>query len=202
MEQVVAMVETGKAEAVIEACKLGDRDAFRLLFERHKDRVYSVALYFFGGDEALAGDVTQQVFLKLFTRISQYQGEAEFTTWLYRLTTNACIDEQRKRRRFLQFGDGDDEGGGAGEIFEHRSMDEALARGELSRSVGQAVATLKPKLRVVMLLKYFEELSYEEIASVLGCSKGTVASRLNRGHKILARKLGHLRGPSVRASER
>ncbi len=199
MEQVVAMVETGKAEAVIEACKLGDRDAFRLLFERHKDRVYSVALYFFGGDEALAGDVTQQVFLKLFTRISQYQGEAEFTTWLYRLTTNACIDEQRKRRRFLQFGD--DEGGGAGEIFESLSMDEALARGELSRSVGQAVATLKPKLRVVMLLKYFEELSYEEIASVLGCSKGTVASRLNRGHKILARKLGHLRGPSVSASE-
>lgn len=201
MEQVVAMVETGKAEAVIEACKLGDRDAFRLLFERHKDRVYSVALYFFGGDEALAGDVTQQVFLKLFTRISQYQGEAEFTTWLYRMTTNVCIDEQRKRRRFLQFGD-DGDGGGAGEIFENCSMDEALARGELSRSVGRAVATLKPKLRVVMLLKYFEELSYEEIASVLGCSKGTVASRLNRGHKILARKLGHLRGPSVSASER
>ena len=103
MEQTLAMVETGQGEAVIEACKLGDRDAFRLLFERHKDRVYSVALYFFGGDEALACDVTQQVFLKLFTRISQYQGEAEFTTWLYRLTTNACIDEQRKRRRFLQF---------------------------------------------------------------------------------------------------
>jgi len=201
MEQTVAMVETGQGEAVIEACKLGDRDAFRLLFERHKDRVYSVALYFFGGDEALAGDVTQQVFLKLFTRISQYQGEAEFTTWLYRLTTNACIDEQRKRRRFLQFG-GDDDGGGAGELVENRSMDDALARGELSRSVGRAVAALKPKLRVVMLLKYFEELSYEEIASVLGCSKGTVASRLNRGHKILARKLGHLRGPSVRASER
>src|ERR671916_2796869 len=105
MESVVLTVEEARGEAVIEACTQGDRDAFRLLFERHKDRVYSVALYFFGGDEALAADVTQQVFLKLFTRIGQYQGEAEFTTWLYRLTTNACIDEQRKRRRFLQFGE-------------------------------------------------------------------------------------------------
>ncbi len=195
MEQTVVMVETGKGEAVIEACKLGDRDAFRLLFERHKDRVYSVALYFFGGDEALAGDVTQQVFLKLFTRIGQYQGEAEFTTWLYRLTTNACIDEQRKRRRFLQFG----EDAEVGEMLEAGTQEDALQRGELTASVGRAVAALKPKLRVVMLLKYFEELSYEEIASVLGCSKGTVASRLNRGHKILARKLGHLRGSLVRA---
>jgi RNA polymerase sigma-70 factor (ECF subfamily) len=192
------MMETGAGEAVIEACKLGDRDAFRLLFERHKDRVYSVALYFFAGDEALACDVTQQVFLKLFTRIGQYQGEAEFTTWLYRLTTNACIDEQRKRRRFLQFG----EDSSGWEAPGRRSQEDAVARGEMAATVGRAIAALKPKLRVVMLLKYFEELSYEEIASVLGCSKGTVASRLNRGHKILARKLGHLRGSLVRAAER
>ena len=65
---------------------------------------------------------------------------------------------------------------------------------ELTSTVARAVASLKPKLRVVMLLKYFEELSYEEIAAAVGCSPGTVASRLNRGHKILARKLGHLRG--------
>ena len=65
----------------------------------------------------------------------------------------------------------------------------------------RAVAMLRPKLRVVMLLKYFEELSYEEIAAVVGCSKGTVASRLNRGHKILARKLGHLRPSLMRAEQ-
>ncbi|HEX8335349.1 MAG TPA: sigma-70 family RNA polymerase sigma factor, partial [Pyrinomonadaceae bacterium] len=173
----------------IEACKQGDRDAFRSLFERHKDRVYSVALYFFGGDEATAADVTQQVFLKLFTRISQFQGESEFTTWLYRLTTNACVDEQRKRRRVRQFGEGEE----LRRPFEGRTQEERVARAEVRRSVERAVAALKPKLRVVMLLKYFEELSYEEIAGVLGLSKGTVASRLNRGHKVLARKLGHLR---------
>jgi RNA polymerase sigma-70 factor (ECF subfamily) len=190
MESVVLMGEVATGEAVIEACKLGDRDAFRRLFERHKDRVYSVALYFFGGDEATAADVTQQVFLKLFTRIKQFHGEAEFTTWLYRLTTNTCVDEHRKRRRVQQFGEGVE----MPEPRERKTQEDRLARAEVKRAVERAVAALKPKLRVVMLLKYFEEMSYEEIAGVLGLSKGTVASRLNRGHKVLARKLGHLRG--------
>ncbi|HEX8423258.1 MAG TPA: sigma-70 family RNA polymerase sigma factor, partial [Pyrinomonadaceae bacterium] len=64
---------------------------------------------------------------------------------------------------------------------------------EVADSVRDAISTLKPKLRIAILLKYFEELSYEEIAEVLNCSKGTVASRLNRGHRILAQRLGHLR---------
>ena len=197
MESYAAMGEGEARETVIEACRRGDRDAFRLLFEKHKDRVYSIALYFFGGDEATACDVTQAVFLKLFTRIAQFHGESEFATWLYRLTTNACVDELRKRRRFLQFGEGM-------EVREPRdkpSHDEALARAEAAGEVKRAVAMLRPKLRVVMLLKYFEELSYEEIAAVVGCSKGTVASRLNRGHKILARKLGHLRPSLMRAEQ-
>ncbi|MDT5272222.1 MAG: polymerase sigma-70 factor, subfamily [Acidobacteriota bacterium] len=194
MESVVLTGEEARGEAVIEACKQGDRDAFRRLFERHKDRVYSIALYFFGGDEATAADVTQQVFLKLFTRIRQFQGESEFTTWLYRLTTNVCVDEHRKRRRVQQFGEFVEvPEPGAG-----RTQEDRLARAEVARSVKRAVAALKPKLRVVMLLKYFEELSYEEIAGVLGLSKGTVASRLNRGHKALARKLDHLRVELVR----
>jgi len=187
------MSERLSGERVIEACRAGDRDAFRLLFETHKDRVYSLALYFFGGDEATAADVTQQVFVKLFDKIGQFRGGAEFTTWLYRMATNACIDEQRKRRRFLPFGDAFTRG----EPRARAREEERAARREAADSVKRAVATLTPKLRVVMLLKYFEELSYEEIAGVLGCSKGTVASRLNRGHKILARKLKHLRGSLV-----
>jgi RNA polymerase sigma-70 factor (ECF subfamily) len=194
MESVVLTGEEARGEAVIEACKRGDRDAFRRLFERHKDRVYSVALYFFGGDEATAADVTQQVFLKLFTRIRQFQGESEFTTWLYRLTTNACLDERRKRRRVQQLGEGFE----LSEPRGRRSQEESVARAEVRRSVERAVAALKPKLRVVMLLKYFEEMSYEEIAEALGLSKGTVASRLNRGHKALARSLGHLRAELLR----
>lgn len=185
----------GADTRVVESCQQGDREAFRLLFETHKDKVYSIALYFFGGDEALAGDITQQVFLKLFTRISQFRHQSEFTTWLYRLTTNTCIDEQRKRRRFSPLPDtlaatsGAHNNSGAGvPAAEARFM-----RLEVADSVRDAILTLKPKLRIAILLKYFEELSYEEIAAVLNCSKGTVASRLNRGHRILAQRLGHLR---------
>ena len=175
---------------VVESCQQGDREAFRLLFETHKDKVYSIALYFFGGDSALAGDITQQVFLKLFTRISQFRHQSEFTTWLYRLTTNTCIDEQRKRRRFSPLLDT------LPAKQAHASIPAAEARFmrlEVADSVRDAIATLKPKLRIAILLKYFEELSYEEIAEVLNCSKGTVASRLNRGHRLLAQRLGHLR---------
>lgn len=190
MERCAVMSERETSEQVIAACQRGDREAFRLLFENYKDRVYSVALYFFGGDTETASDLTQQVFLKLFSVIGQFKHDAEFTTWLYRLATNACLDEQRKRRRFIGFGD-------APELSARPlggTQEDVVARYELADSVKEAVASLRPKLRIAILLKYFEELSYEEIAEVLGCSKGTVASRLNRGHKALAERLGHLRG--------
>lgn len=190
MERCAVMSERETSEQVVAACQRGDREAFRLLFENYKDKVYSVALYFFGGDAETASDLTQQVFLKLFSVIGQFKHDAEFTTWLYRLATNACLDEQRKRRRFIPFGD-------AQELSTRPlrgTQEDAVARGEMADSVKAAVASLRPKLRIAILLKYFEELSYEEIAEVLGCSKGTVASRLNRGHKALAERLGHLRG--------
>jgi RNA polymerase sigma-70 factor (ECF subfamily) len=196
MELTVAVSDERPVDArVVASCQQGDREAFRLLFETHKDKVYSIALYFFGGDAALASDITQQVFLKLFTRIGQFRHQSEFTTWLYRLTTNTCIDEQRKRRRFTPLPAALAEpsraagsGGSATPAAEARFM-----RLEIADSVREAIATLKPKLRIAILLKYFEELSYEEIAVALNCSKGTVASRLNRGHRILAQRLGHLR---------
>jgi RNA polymerase sigma-70 factor (ECF subfamily) len=191
--ELTAVSDERPVEArTVASCQQGDREAFRLLFETHKDKVYSIALYFFGGDAALASDITQQVFLKLFTRIGQFRHESEFTTWLYRLTTNTCIDEQRRRRRFSPLAETADAPTRA-----HASAlpaaEARFRRLEMADSVREAVASLKPKLRIAILLKYFEEMSYEEIAAVLNCSKGTVASRLNRGHSILAQRLGHLR---------
>jgi RNA polymerase sigma-70 factor (ECF subfamily) len=189
MEQRAVMSEPIVDERVIEACQAGDREAFRLLFETYKDRVFSIAVYSFGGDETAASDVSQQIFLKLMTSIGQFRGESAFTTWLYRLVVNACKDEQRKRRRWLPFG----EGTPMGRVEEKRPQEKRYAKLEIAGSVQAAITELKPKLRLAILLKYVEDLSYEEIASVLDCSKGTVASRLNRGHKALARKLVHLR---------
>ena len=189
MEQRAIMAEPIIDERVIEACRDGDREAFRLLFDTYKDKVFSIAVYSFGGDEAAASDVSQQVFMKLMTNIGQFRGESAFTTWLYRLVVNACHDEHRKRRRFLPFGESVPSATG-----ERRPQERRYARLELADSVQGAIKELSPKLRMPILLKYVEGLSYEEIAGVLGCSKGTVASRLNRGHQNLAKKLGHLRG--------
>lgn len=183
------MSERTSERRLIEACQRDDREAFRLLFEAHKDRVYSIAFHF-SRNETAARDITQQVFLKLFTTIRQFRHDAEFTTWLYRLVANVCMDEQRKNRRFIPFGEATE----VTEIAERKSQETHFLRRELAESVQAVIAELKPKLRMAILLKYFEEMSYEEMAKVLGCSPGTVASRLNRGHKILARRLAHLRG--------
>jgi RNA polymerase sigma-70 factor, ECF subfamily len=196
------MSEQAGEGRLIEACQGGDREAFRELFEAHKDRVWTVALRF-TGDESAARDVTQQVFLKLFTSITGFRQESNFKTWLYRLVTNECMDEFRKRRRLIPLdffrpasGDERDEDCGAIEMKEWRQeplQEERLARLEISEAVLAALAQLKPKLRMAIVLKYFEDLSYEQMAEALGCSTGTVASRLNRGHKALAQKLAHLR---------
>ena len=193
LDQIVAIREQQPVNESIDlrtiaACQQGDRAALRVLFEEYKDRVYSIALYSMSGDEMAAADVTQQVFLKLMTRINQFRGDSEFATWLYRLVINTCHDERRKGRRFVSLADTFLDTQAAGE-----SPRAQYARKELSGRVQSAIAELKPKLRWPILLKYVDGLSYEEMAGVLGCSKGTVASRLNRAHKALGRRLSHLK---------
>ena len=88
------MVLDGNDLEVIAACKRGDRDAFRALFETYQDRVYSIALRY-TGDRAQALDIAQDVFVKLLKNIGDFRGEAGFETWLYRLVVNRCLDDRR-----------------------------------------------------------------------------------------------------------
>jgi RNA polymerase sigma-70 factor (ECF subfamily) len=184
------MTESRTEDSLLAACRSGDRRAFETLYNQNQKRVFSVALNFFGGDRELAQDITQQVFLKMYARISDFRGEAELTTWVYRLTVNACIDEQRRRRRFFLLRDFF----GVEATESRKNQDERVHRREIADEVQKAVAALKPKFRLPILLKYVEGLSYQEIADILECSCGTIASRLNRGHKMLASRLGHLKG--------
>jgi RNA polymerase sigma-70 factor (ECF subfamily) len=170
---------------IIESCRLGDRDALRVLYDIYKDRVYSISLYFFHGDGTVAADVTQQVFLKLITSIGQFRGSAEFSTWLYRLVVNACMDAARRRKSDALASDR-----AALETFAGpSSQEDDYAREQMASSVRTAVSALPPKFRIAVLLRYFDDLSYEQMAKALHCSMGTVASRLSRAHRILAERL-------------
>jgi RNA polymerase sigma-70 factor (ECF subfamily) len=131
------------------------------------------------------------VFLKVMREIARFRGEAAFSTWLYRLVVNACVDRARSRRGDVV---GEDpatlDSIPASPTLSHEEM---FASREVAASVQRAVATLPPKLRAAILLRYFEELSYSDMATALNCSMGTVASRLSRGHRLLAKKLAPFR---------
>jgi RNA polymerase sigma-70 factor (ECF subfamily) len=167
---------------------VGDRVAFRTLYDMYKDRVYSIALYFFHGERGVAGDVTQQVFLKLMTSIGQFRGDAAFSTWLYRLVVNACLDVARRRAADAAVAVRSPRA----TVVATSSQEEAYARAQDATSVRAAISTLPAKFRIAVLLRYFDDLSYEQMAEALGCSMGTVASRLSRGHKMLAERLKNL----------
>src|SRR6266496_5514701 len=151
MEQAAAMTQQIIDGRVIVACQQGDSEAFRLLFEAYNDKVFSIAVYSFGGDRSVADDVTQQIFLKLFTAIRKFRGEAEFTTWLYRMVVNACLDERRRRRRFLPWGETM-----PSKIGEKKPQEKQYARLEIAEAVRVAISELKPKFRLPILLKYVE----------------------------------------------
>ena len=168
---------------LLDGCRRGDREAFRELFEAYRDRVYSIALRF-SGNEAAAMDIAQDAFVKLFDSIHTFRGDASFQTWIFRMVVNSCFDYRRRNRRLTSIPDGF--------LATMRAAADTLAdlvRSEQCDTIRSAVDRLAPQLRMVVTLRYTEGLSYEEIAEVLGCSAGTVASRLNRAHKALERKL-------------
>jgi len=182
---VCPVIDTPDSEsALVEACRAGDRDAFRRLFELYKDKVYSIALYHFEGDRSAAADAAQQAFVKAFSAVRHFRGNSAFCTWLYRIVWNCCIDRRRSERGLLQLPD---------ELRDADSHEDRYAEREVANAVQTAIRSLRPDLRWPILLRYFENLSYRDIGKIMRCSEGTVASRLNRGHRMLASKLEHLR---------
>src|SRR5580704_1149955 len=183
------MVLEGTDHELLEGCRRGESEALRELFERHKDKVYSIALRY-SGDAAAAMDIAQDVFLKLFSSIRSFRGDSNFESWLYRIVVNSCFDQKRKTRRLTPLLD---------EVLavlrtpDLSVLDEVL-RSEMSTHVRFAIDSLAPDQRMVVVLRYTQGLSYDEIAGILGCASGTIASRLNRAHKVLQRRLSRLAG--------
>jgi len=155
----------------------------------YKDQVYSIAHYFFHGDSGIAADITQHVFLKLINNVNQFHGDAEFSTWLYRLVVNVCLDATRRHKSEPIAANSNLEA-----FARPGSQEQDYAKAQAAHIVRKAVSALPVKYRMAILLRYFEGLSYEQMAQALGCSLGTVASRLSRGHRILAERLKGFEG--------
>lgn len=166
---------------LIAAWQRGDESAFQALFERYRARVVNIAWRFLGDADA-AQDAAQDVFIKLYTSARDYRPDAEFSTWLYRVTANACLDALRKRHRSRMAPEAD-----LAEMptDESASPEARAAARELARQVRAAIASLPPNQRMAVVLQRYEELSYKQIAAVLNTSVPAVESLLFRAKNTL-----------------
>jgi len=192
------MPEAGdRDEDLVRRFLSGDRAAFAVLVERHERRVYNLALRMTGKEED-ARDASQEAFLTVLRKLSSFRGEAAFTTWLHRVTVNACYDLLRKRQRqpLLERGDDDLPRPEPPPAPDH--ADDAA----FSIDVRRALLEVPEDFRAVMILHDVQDLPQEEVAAILSIPVGTVKSRLHRGRVALARALqiererGGARGPS------
>lgn len=165
---------------LISRARGGDREAFGALVEQYRDNVYRLA-YRMCGNAYDADEAAQEAFVAAWRALPNFRGDAKFSTWLYRLTTNAAIDVMRREKRHQTVGDGE-----MMELADDAdSPQETVERTEQQEAVQKALATLSEEYREVLLLRYMEELDYAEIAEVLQLPSGTVKSRINRAKAAL-----------------
>lgn len=167
-------------DELVRRAKAGDLTAFDALVARHYGHVFALAFHLLGNADD-AADATQDAFLKAFEQLSQFRGDAAFSTWLYRITINTCRDLQRQRRPtpFSQLNEEDDE---AIAILQDPQPDpeEMWQRQEQREAVQKVLASLPEEFRQVILLCDLQGLTYAEAAAVLGVPEGTIKSRLHR----------------------
>ncbi len=182
-------------EILLQRSIQGDTGSFEELVVQYQNKVYALA-YRYMGNEDDAYDMAQEALLKAFRSLRLFKGNSSFGTWLYRVTTNVCLDELRRRKRRiaplsldepLATQDGDEMGK---EIADHSpGADILYEQKEFSQYIQSLLDEMKPEHKSAIVLRDVMELSYEEIADTLNCSLGTVKSRISRAREILRKKL-------------
>ncbi len=192
--------------ALVLRAKNGDRAAFAQLLRKYERRVFAVAQGMLRNADD-ARDVAQEAFWKAHNALHTFDGEAQFFTWMYRITVNLTIDHLRKRRgERVEFDDTRADGEAADPTglsprrlgFDpHRALEDRELRGQLQR----ALEALSPVHRAVLVLREVEGLSYQEMADVVGCSIGTIMSRLFHARKKMQAHLLAARGEAPARGE-
>ena len=152
-----------------------------MLINAYSKAVYNIALNFFA-DKDIAADVTQDIFLKIYHNLEKFKEEKNFTAWLFTISRNYCIDYWRKNKKYLLNNQELDD-----KISAHNpTPEDNLIRQSEILELRKKIAQLEPELRVILILRDIQELSYQEIASKFSIPEGTVKSRINRARLKLA----------------
>ena len=175
-------------QLIINAQK-GDMSSFEELVYRYDRHVLNIAKSFRNDDEE-AKDIYQEVFMRVFRGLKNFQFKSEFTTWLFRITTNVCITHRSRKKNHESIhreisSDEDDVRTLADTLTDNSSADELTIGGDISKYIHKALCELPPQQRMVFSLKYFEEYKIREIAEIMQCTEGAVKKYLfNATHKM------------------
>ncbi|MEY2467088.1 MAG: hypothetical protein QOD03_1609 [Verrucomicrobiota bacterium] len=182
--------------ALVRDAQKGDMAAFEELVVRHRDKLYARAFSMMRNEQE-AIDLSQEAWVKGWQRLNQFHGDSSFATWMTRIVINLCLDQLRKnkRHRAESIEEMDEESGGVERQMPAVVVNptERLERGELRQRIDKALGQLSEEHRTVLVLHEFEELEYKEIAKTVGCSIGTVMSRLFYARRKLAALLADLK---------
>jgi len=180
---------TSTDEELVSLVVAGQVDVFAALYDRFYSRVYRMA-YGMTGQHQAAEDLVQDVFVRAYQKLKLFAGQSSFATWFYRLALNHCLNHCKSERKRLSLHMTGVEHLPS-EVPATRLEDRVLGK-ELQTEVHRALLSLKPRMRMIVILRDIEGLSYQEIADRMNCSMGTLASQLKRARTLLARKLEHL----------
>jgi RNA polymerase sigma-70 factor, ECF subfamily len=197
----VSRLDGGEAtdEALAAAANSGDRGALEALLGRHFDRIHGICRRVTGHPED-ALDATQEALIAVTRGLHRYDGRSLFTTWLYRVATNAALDELRRRKRRPEPAELIDDrplGSGPGAAPAVAPVESAVVA---RLDVDAALSALSPEFRAAVVLRDLCDLDYSEIADVLDVPIGTVRSRIARGRAAIAQHLREPTGPAERPS--
>lgn len=170
---------------LISSFRAGNEAAFDRLYLRHQEYVYNVCLGILGNPDD-ARDCTQETFLRVYAKVREFRAEAAFSTWLYRVTVNTCVGQLRKRPKSMPASLEDEN---VREIPDDRPEVWANLTREVDETlVREVIAELPPDYRVVLVLRYFQNLSYEEMVQVLGYTMAQVKVKLHRARRAFAKR--------------
>jgi RNA polymerase sigma-70 factor (ECF subfamily) len=170
-----------------------DQFLFSHLYQRYHAKTFALA-YGMAGCRARAEDMTQEIFLRAYERLETFHGQASFATWFYRLAVNCCLNHCRRERAQRRVANIDEADAPLVSVNGDEEIEQIVLQRQIQRQVRQALLSLNPQMRLLIVMKGIENLSYAEMAERLECSTGTVASKLNRARRLLARKLESLKG--------